>query len=132
MTWTDESSRELGYQLSGGLIGAIGLSLAFVLGWSFVQITRPGDLGGITVPERRWIMPDWLPVGHTTGLYGDGGTGKSLLSQQLMTHAAVGRPFLGIDVEHVRSFGVFCEDCVDGEGFRDEQETVVTPIEDHA
>lgn len=75
-----------------------------------LQITRPGDLGGITVPERRWIMPDWLPVGHTTGLYGDGGTGKSLLSQQLMTHAAVGRPFLGIDVEHVRSFGVVCED----------------------
>ena len=75
-----------------------------------LQITRPVDLEGITVPERRWILPDWLPVGHTTGLYGDGGTGKSLLSQQLMTHTATGRPFLGMDVEPVRSFGVFCED----------------------
>jgi RecA-family ATPase len=45
-----------------------------------------------------------------TGLYGDGGLGKSLLAQQLVTATAIGRPWLGLPVMHVRSLGVFCED----------------------
>ncbi|MFP3020234.1 MAG: AAA family ATPase [Wolbachia sp.] len=63
-----------------------------------------------TPPERKWIIKDWLPVGSVTALYGDGGVGKSLLAQQLMTAAAAGKPWLGIDLEQIKTYGVFCED----------------------
>ncbi|GFR11886.1 hypothetical protein TNCT_218121 [Trichonephila clavata] len=63
-----------------------------------------------TAPERKWIIKDWLPVGSVTALYGDGGVGKSLLAQQLMTAAAAGKPWLGIDLEQIKTYGVFCED----------------------
>ncbi|WP_339045289.1 AAA family ATPase [Candidatus Mesenet endosymbiont of Agriotes lineatus] len=62
-----------------------------------------------TAPERKWIIKDWLPVGSVTALYGDGGVGKSLLAQQLMTAAAIGKPWLGIDIEQIKTYGVFCE-----------------------
>lgn len=61
-------------------------------------------------PERKWVIKDWLPVGSVTALYGDGGVGKSLLAQQLMTAAAFGKPWLGIDLEKIKTYGVFCED----------------------
>lgn len=61
-------------------------------------------------PERKWVIKDWLPVGSVTALYGDGGVGKSLLAQQLMTAAASGKPWLGIDLEKIKTYGVFCED----------------------
>jgi RecA-family ATPase len=78
-----------------------------------LQLTDPTSLQGVAIPERRWIVPDWLPVGYTTGLYGDGGTGKSLLAMQLMTCCATGTPFFGMDVEPVRTLGIFCEDAED-------------------
>ena len=48
----------------------------------------PINLEGKTIPPRRWIVPDWVPVGVTTLLYGDGGLGKSLLAMQLATACA--------------------------------------------
>ncbi len=63
-----------------------------------------------TAPERKWIIKDWLPVGSVTALYGDGGVGKSLLAQQLMTAAGIGKSWLGIDIQQMRTYGVFCED----------------------
>ncbi len=74
------------------------------------DLIDPCALDGQPVPERRWLVPDWLPWGHVTALYGDGGTGKSLLAQTLMTAAATGRPWLGLPVEPVRCLGLFCED----------------------
>lgn len=59
---------------------------------------------------REWIVPEWIPRGVVTALYGDGGMGKSLLSQQLMSCVALGRPWLGLDVFHGRALGVMCED----------------------
>ena len=44
---------------------------------------------------RQFIWGDWLPLRQTTMLSGDGGVGKSLLSQQLATCVAAGRFFLG-------------------------------------
>jgi archaellum biogenesis ATPase FlaH len=61
-------------------------------------------------PEREWIVKDWLPVGSVTALYGDGGMGKSLLAQQLMTAASTGKSWLGIAIEQIKTYGVFCED----------------------
>lgn len=67
-------------------------------------------LHGKPVPEREWLVGDWIPWGHVTAMYGDGGTGKSLLAQQLMTATALGGEFLGIPVRQCRVLGLFCED----------------------
>ncbi|GAB4165598.1 MAG: hypothetical protein Tsb006_5110 [Rickettsiaceae bacterium] len=61
-------------------------------------------------PERKWLIENWLPRGFVTALYGDGGVGKSLLTQQLMTALAIGKPFLGKEVEPARVYAVMCED----------------------
>jgi RecA-family ATPase len=59
---------------------------------------------------RQWLVPDWIPDRVATLLYGDGGTGKSLLALQLMVAAASGSPWLGLPVDKRRVFGLFCED----------------------
>jgi len=51
-----------------------------------------------------------MPWGAVTALYGDGGTGKSLLALQLMTSCVTARPFLGFEVTRCRALGIFCED----------------------
>lgn len=61
-------------------------------------------------PLREWLIDQWIPIGYVTGLYGDGGVGKSLLAQQLLTSTALGLPWLGLDVRPGRAFGVMCED----------------------
>ncbi len=67
-------------------------------------------LEGVLVPERRWLVRDWIPQGQVTLLGGDGGVGKSLLAQQLMTALALGRDWLGLPVMPRKVFGLFCED----------------------
>jgi RecA-family ATPase len=74
-------------------------------------ILSPLDFRGVRPPERTWIVPDWIPAGVVTGFYGDGGLGKSLLSQQLQTCTAIGRPWMGLPVMgKIASLGVYCED----------------------
>ena len=36
-------------------------------------------------PPRKWVVYKWIPEGCVTGIFGAGGTGKSLLAQQLAT-----------------------------------------------
>jgi RecA-family ATPase len=76
-------------------------------------IVSPTALAGKPIPERKWIVREWIPRGVVTGLYGDGGLGKSLLAQQLQTSAALGLPWLSLPVEQVASLGVYCEDAHD-------------------
>lgn len=64
-------------------------------------------------PPRRWIVPDWIPRSHVTGMYGDGGVGKSLLAQQLLTSTALTLPWLGLETAGGRALGLFCEDSSD-------------------
>jgi hypothetical protein len=76
------------------------------------------DNGGILDPRdwttpaplREWLIPDWIPIGYATGLYGDGGLGKSLILQQLLTAASLGLPWLGMDTRAGPAFGFMCED----------------------
>ncbi len=75
-----------------------------------LTITDPTEFNGLPIPERAWIVPEWLPVGCTTSLYGVGGTGKSLVVMGLMTAAAIGKPWLGMEVQKVKAIGLFCED----------------------
>jgi hypothetical protein len=75
-----------------------------------MTVINPCSLQGLQVPERQWVVQDWMPVGYTTALYGDGGTGKTLLAQQLMTSCATGRPWLGLAAKRCKVFALFCED----------------------
>jgi RecA-family ATPase len=68
-------------------------------------------LDGVDVPAREWLVADWIPHGVVTAIYGDGGTGKTLAGQMLMTAAAIdGGTWLGIPVTRCRSFGVFSDE----------------------
>jgi RecA-family ATPase len=74
------------------------------------RIVCPTVFMGRTPPPRFWIAEDWIPYGVVTGLYGDGGVGKSLIAQQLQTGTALGSTWLGLPVERIGSLGVYCED----------------------
>lgn len=78
-----------------------------------LNIIDPTQLLGKVVPTRRWIVENWLPYSHVTALYGDGGTGKSLLAMMLGTAAALGKPWLGLPLGPVKVLGFFCEDTAD-------------------
>lgn len=75
-----------------------------------LALINPVSLAGLRVPERQWLVPDWVPIGRATGMYGAGGSGKTLLAQQLSTSCAIGGPWLGLTVTRCRSLLVFCED----------------------
>jgi len=77
-----------------------------------LTITSPAAFVG-SPPPRKWIVQDWIPCSVVTGLYGDGGLGKSLLAQQLQTSTALGTGWLGLPVEKCVSLGVYCEDSQD-------------------
>jgi RecA-family ATPase len=64
----------------------------------------------IPVPERRWIVPNWLPVRVVTLCYADGGIGKTLLGLQLMASTALNSKWCGIRVTPCNSIGLFSED----------------------
>jgi len=74
-----------------------------------LRIVSPAGLVGFP-PPREWIAEDWLPCGVVSGIYGNGGTGKSLIAQQLQTSMAVNKSWLGLDVMQAPSLGVYCED----------------------
>jgi RecA-family ATPase len=68
------------------------------------------QLAGKPIPERPWLVHGWIPDRTVTLLGGDGGTGKSLLSLQLMVACALGKPWLGLAVKPCKVFALFCED----------------------
>jgi hypothetical protein len=78
-----------------------------------LKIINPADHYGQAIPPRRWIVRDWIPCGVVTGLYGDGGLGKSLLAQQLQSACACGGEWIGQIAERVKSVGFYCEDDAD-------------------
>ncbi|MET4091269.1 AAA family ATPase [Bradyrhizobium sp. S3.5.5] len=57
------------------------------------------SLDGKPVPDREWLVPGLIPAGNVTLLYGDGGTGKSLVALQLAASKAVGALFFGRPVD---------------------------------
>ncbi len=67
-------------------------------------------LGETAAPERDWLVEGLIPTGAVTFISGDGGLGKSLLGQQLVTAAALGVPWLGRKTAQVGSVSLFCED----------------------
>jgi RecA-family ATPase len=74
------------------------------------DVIDPADWHGKPVPPREWMVGNWIPKRRVTSLYGDGGTGKSTLIQQLGTCTAIVQPWLGLPVIGGRALIVFCED----------------------
>ncbi len=63
-----------------------------------------------TAPGRMWLLDQWLPLARGTFLTGKGGSGKSLLAQQLATCVALGLPFMGNSVRRMNALYLTCED----------------------
>ncbi|HEY1858685.1 AAA family ATPase [Acidocella sp.] len=79
---------------------------------SELRAFTPALWHGQPVPRRQWMVDELIATGTVTMLSGDGGHGKSLLVQQLMTAIARGKPWLGFPTRQVRVFGMFCEDAI--------------------
>jgi RecA-family ATPase len=77
------------------------------------HVVDPLELVDAPIPPRRWIVPNWLPVGYTTLCYGEAGTGKTMSGQQLLTACATIGNWLGLPVEKCRAFALYCEDDAD-------------------
>lgn len=74
------------------------------------NLIDPTSLLEVPVPDREWIVTDWIPTKRATGLYGSGGQGKTLVAHMLGTACAIGQPWLGLLVRRCRSILMFCED----------------------
>jgi RecA-family ATPase len=57
-----------------------------------------GAWHGKPVPPRDWVVETRIPAGPVTGLYGDGGTGKTILLLQLAVAVVLGHDWLGASV----------------------------------
>ncbi|RHZ98884.1 ATPase [Cereibacter sphaeroides] len=68
------------------------------------------SLAGLEVPERQWLVPDLVPARNVTLLYGDGGTGKSLLSLQLAVAVALGSQWMMRAIKPGRAVFLSAED----------------------
>ena len=68
-------------------------------------------LSGREPPARRWAEKGWFGFGHTTLLVGQGGIGKTLLSQQWASCLALGRALLTEDEAEPQKILMWaCED----------------------
>jgi RecA-family ATPase len=71
---------------------------------------RASDWATRVIPQMRWIVEDWIPRQQVTGLYGVGGSLKTMLLLQALMARVAELPFLGRVMERGPSLGVFCED----------------------
>ncbi len=99
---------------TGGVFPQQTIAQELLAGWGNSRGTIfPTSLQNAPVPPREWLVEDWIPRGSVTGLYGDGGVGKSLLAMMLMTCVSQGYPFLNLPTAQTKTFGFFCEDSED-------------------
>lgn len=76
-------------------------------------VSSPGDWSGKDAPVRQFIIPGWIIRGSCGLLSGQEGVGKSLIAQQMATCAALGLPFLGLDITSCPVVYITCEDPTD-------------------
>ncbi len=71
------------------------------------------SLAGKTPPAREWFVPDWIPNGQVSLVYGDGGVGKSLVATHLAVCAAAGVPWFARSVKRGVVEFITAEDSAD-------------------
>ena len=65
----------------------------------------------LDIKPRQWLVHEWIPIGQPTLLYGDGGSGKSLVAKQLCAAVAMGHhPWLGLQTSAGKSLFLTAED----------------------
>lgn len=74
------------------------------------RVRDASDLVEGKIAKREWLIPSVLVRRSITLFTGDGGVGKSLMSQCLQVAAALGKDWIGLPVPVMNSFGVYCED----------------------
>ena len=50
------------------------------------------SLGSALPPPREWVMPNWVPIGCVSSMYGPGAAGKGIAALQLGAAVASGNP----------------------------------------
>lgn len=88
-------------------------ALTMLSGPDRLKLIDPLTLQDKQIPARRWAVADWIPHGAVTGVSGDGGIGKTLLVQQLLTSTAIGQSWLGLATTPAKAIGFFAEDVAD-------------------
>jgi hypothetical protein len=61
-------------------------------------------------PPVEWVWGSMILKGEVNLIYGDGGTGKSLLALHVGMHVAAGKPLFGRAVQQMPVLGMFTED----------------------
>ncbi len=74
-----------------------------------LETIRASDFAGLPIPPREWLAKD-IPAFKPCLLYGDGGTGKSLLALQLACAVVTGTEFFGSDTRHGPAIYLSAED----------------------
>jgi len=78
-----------------------------------IDIVSAADLSERDVPTRCWHVDGMIPAGTVTSLYGDGGTGKSLVALQLAIATVTATAWLGHQVEIGPVIFLTAEDDID-------------------
>ena len=78
-----------------------------------LPIVDAASLAGREIPPRVWHVQGMIPVGTVTLLGGDGGTGKSLLAEQLAAATALGSLWIGREVRQGPVLFLTAEDDLD-------------------
>jgi RecA-family ATPase len=78
-----------------------------------LRVINPVQWRDAPVPEREWIVRDWIPAKAPTLLSGDGAVGKSTLALQLGTARALDRDWIGTAPAPGRTLYLSAEDEAD-------------------
>lgn len=78
-----------------------------------LQWINPADWGDREPPRLDWLVHGCFIAGTVALLAGDGGVGKSLIMQQLLTASSLGHDWLRLPTKRVPSIAIFAEDDAD-------------------